>query len=513
MVWVESIYDMVNEYIDKQEYALDKSCKNISNLFRVPLSVNYKRKNKYWLEPREVEIILEQPQQSALFGNIEAYAEKVLDAIKSNTNKLTQYEWTDDWKYEAIEKINVGELFAYHTWFEMARNKKNFYSKRKKWYIGVYYLEKQNIIMCWWSEHIDQSKKWYWPFDYVREEILWLWNSVSDNDATFKRFEDHYNHIKKIADEQKEARKEKKQQEEKQIEETKKELIDYKDFLVPYDRYFETDVTTPVPFTYGIQRLDDNFGRLERWRFMTTVGESWSWKTTRSFFQWIEISKNYKVLFVSLEMTAQRVIELRARKMAWITIKEWNDKSMEDWKYKLMLKYQEEIKQNQNLEIVWVNKKAESVNVNMVIASLKAKYSDFDFVIIDNLWFIQWDEWDAYKELNSIVREFKNFCQETNITVNMLHHFKKWTSKSRKDRSFADILGTGKLEHDVDYGIFISRFMSDDPYDEPTPEERAEVYVKLAKDRENWVIKKEVIYFMKWKYYQNFDQSIYDQNF
>jgi RecA-family ATPase len=101
-----------------------------------------------------------------------------------------------------------------------------------------------------------------------------------------------------------------------------------------------------------------------------------------------------------------------------------------------------------------VNKNANGIDVDSIIKAITAKYMDYDRIIIDNLGFITGkDAEDAYKELNYIIRSFKSFCHENNKNINLLHHFNKGNSKARKerDRTFADVLGTGKLEHDVDY--------------------------------------------------------------
>jgi len=290
----------------------------------------------------------------------------------------------------------------------------------------------------------------------------------------------------------------------------KKEIVVSDDFFVEYDRDHKTDYDTIVPFTFGNKSADEYFWRIERGRFMTTIWESWSGKTTRAFHQWIEISRNYKVLFVSLEMTWERVVELRARKMSWITHKERDDKIIPEWKKQKMEEYKREITNNKNLQIVGVNRKVDSIDVKLVVEWIKKKYMDYDWIIIDNLWFItcEWEkEW--YQELNAIVREFKNFCHENNKNINLLHHFNKWNSKARKDRdrTFADVLWTGKLEHDVDYWVFISRYL--DKREELTEEQKQEVFIKLAKDRDHWEIKMKLIYFYKGRYYDTPQHSMF----
>lgn len=277
------------------------------------------------------------------------------------------------------------------------------------------------------------------------------------------------------------------------------------DFLVGYDREHQTDFEAIVPFTFGNKSLDDYFGRIDFWRFITTVWESWSGKTTWAFHQWLEISKKYKVLFVSLEMSWERVIELRAMKMAGITKQERDDKQIPLSKKSYMLKMKKEITDNTNLEIVGVNKKAKRIEVDNILDAIIAKYMQYDWIIIDNLGFVGANESDLYKELNTIVRKFKDFCQNYNKNINLLHHFKKWESKSRRERTFADILGTGKLEHDVDYALFISRHLED--RETLTDEQKQEVYIKIAKDRDHGEQLKKCVYFYKWRYYDDYQPT------
>jgi len=282
-------------------------------------------------------------------------------------------------------------------------------------------------------------------------------------------------------------------------ETTKKEptVAEVDDFFVEYDRDFKIDTETIVPFTRWSTKLDSYFGRIERGRFMTTLWESWSWKTTWAFNQDIEISRNYKVLFISLEMTAQRVIELRARKMAWISNEERNDKNIPQAKLDYMEQRRKEIVDNKNLEIVGVNRKAEIIHIDVVLEAIRKKYMNYDWITIDNLWFIKSDDQNAYQEINDIIRKMKNFCHNENKNINLLHHFNKW-KWDRRTRTFADVLGTGKLENDVDIGVSIMRYLDD--WDTLTNEEKQQVFIKVMKNRDTGEAKKETLFFKKWKY-------------
>jgi hypothetical protein len=277
------------------------------------------------------------------------------------------------------------------------------------------------------------------------------------------------------------------------------------DVFVEYDRNYKTDYKSIVPFTFGNKKVDEYFGRIDVGRFMTTIWESGSGKTTWAFHQWLIISEKYKVLFISLEMNAERVIDLRAMKMSWITHIERDDKNIPERKKELMEKYKKEITTNKNFEIVWVNRKISRISVDQVIDWIKKKYMWFDWIIIDNLWFIWWIGKDMTSELNYIIRKFKEFCHQNLKNINLLHHFNKWNSKQRKDRdrTFADVMWTAKLEHDIDYAVFISRYL--DKREELWSEQKQEVFIKLAKDRDRWQIKTSVIYFRNGRYRDEFE--------
>jgi hypothetical protein len=126
---------------------------------------------------------------------------------------------------------------------------------------------------------------------------------------------------------------------------------------------------------------------------------------------------------------------------------------------------------------------------------------NYDWIIIDNLWFIKSDEWEMYKELNSIIRKMKDFCHNENKNINLLHHFNKW-KWDRKSRGFADVLGTGKLENDVDLWVAIFRYLDD--RETLTDEEKQQVFIKIMKNRDTGETKKETLYFRKWKYRDNY---------
>lgn len=416
-------------------------------------------------------------QMMKAYPNFKTVAEK-----KKEMKKVERSMNKDDWDFRhRVSQFNCEEMLTVLSWTAYVNGDDIEFVMNTDWTKQI--LIDGKSTACW----IDKSwfigsKNWWWP-TWI-QWITWYGHNIDRKDL-YKLLVNKFPELKQQKDKNKTP-------EEKEID----------DFLVEYDREFQIDTTTPIPFTWWLPILDSEFGKIEKGRFMTTLGESWSWKTTYAFFQLLAIAKEYKSLFISLEMNGERVIELRSRKMAWITIDEWNDKNIPEQKITRMEKNKRDITLNKNLEIVWVNKKAESIKASLIIEAIKKKYMDYDFITIDNLWFIEWEGDNLYTELNDIVRQFKNFCHDYNKNVNLLHHFNKWKG-DRRNRTFADVLGTGKLEHDIDYWLFVSRCL--EPEDDTTPEDRAEVVLKMSKNRDNWLVKKKTVYFYKGEYHETFN--------
>lgn len=410
--------------------------------------------------------------------------ETMLKAFPDTVNRLEQQkklkkqrrelEKSDDWFWKKASQINSQVMLEIMSWTKWVNwetiaieNNQIYVNGRstsswidENWLIGSH----DN----WWPTRV-QWITWYGRVDWKE-----LYNWIIDKFPELKT------------------------KEEKKIQkESMQETVADEDFFVEYNRDFKIDTETIVPFTRWSTKLDNYFWRIERGRFMTTLWESWSWKTTWAFSQDIEISRNYKVLFISLEMTAQRVIELRARKMAWITNEEWNDKNIPQAKLDYMEARRKEIVENKNLEIVGVNRKAEIIHIDLVLEAIRKKYMDYDWITIDNLWFIKSDDPNMYAELNDIIRKMKNFCHNENKNINLLHHFNKgkW---DRRSRTFADALGTGKLENDVDIWVSIVRYLDD--RETLTDEEKQQVFIKSLKNRDTGEAKKETLFYKKWKY-------------
>lgn len=505
MTWIIKMFD---DWLKELWFTVDEACKNIWRLSRLPWSINDWRKIydnvvAWDLWPREAKFLYYEPKESIYFNEIKSFIEvNNKEAVEDNLDDIikTFYKPTQkihtDWLDDYIRKVNDIDLLPIacsYLWMTAWKERGDWIIPLqvfdgRYWNAWVYYHKPTNKIVAKWNKKLKKSDwEWYNTRWFIKTELC-----NGDKDQAKRYIKDTYW-----------IWWEAKQQSKNVI---LQEVDD--DYLVEYNRWFKTDYTAIVPFTRGTELLDKRFWRIDRWMFITTIWESWSWKTTFAFHQLLELSKKYKVLFVSLEMSGERVIELRSRKMAWITTEQWNNKTMSLWQIDAMERNKKLITENANLQIVWVNKKAESIDVDKILLSIKNRYNDFDYITIDNLWFIK-AEWpwrvDERKEANYIIRQIKNFCQDNNKNINLLHHFNKWNESSRRERTFADVMLTSKLEHDIDYAIFVSRAVTKpQDWEEASPEERAMVFIDLMKDRNEWQKLRQIIYFNKWWYVDNF---------
>jgi len=262
------------------------------------------------------------------------------------------------------------------------------------------------------------------------------------------------------------------------------------------------NLTNPSPFTFGLQTLDNIRGKFDYWQLHAVIWESWSGKTTFTFFQAMQNAKDSKVLYVSLEMQPDKLISLRARKLAWISANEWSQKTFTDIQVSIMKNCIDSVEKNANLKVVWW-KMDKAIEVDKVLKNL-IKYVSawYRLIYIDNLWFIEWNWSSATEKLNDVIRKFQKFIQMYSCTIVLIHHFVKWDKKSRNNRWFQDVMGTAKLEHDIDYWLFVTRDIYN--WEELTDEERATTYIEIKKDRENWIIRRVPIYFKSWWYQDKF---------
>lgn len=385
-------------------------------------------------------------------GSWEYYTEEqMLEAYPNTTSaqEIKEMEWRleefkrrqekyksdSDWAWYNINALDSMQMLEEISWHRMV-NWEYFSFKRN----GSGY----QIIVNWkesWA-WIDRngligSNSNGWP-----TWVNWVqWYRIYDDKELYQWVKD--NHPECIP----ERKEEPKLQSYKQIDNID---WDEDDLFVDYE-YKDVDFETIVPFTWGLDCVDEKFWKIDYWKFVAAVWESWAGKTTYTFFQALQNANAwYKVCYISLEQDPGELLLLKALKRYWVSKTDWDNKTVSKQQQDGINSMIRELANNKNLRITKV---PTPTLPRLCKAILKAKQEWYVLFYIDNLWIIQSERWNSkeYDMVTECSRVFMTLAHDEMVTIVLLHHFNQWNSVSRyAPRTLADIRGGAKLEHDCD---------------------------------------------------------------
>lgn len=440
---VEYLYQKLDKLFADPIFKVDHSCANIWRILRLPGTTNRKRKAKHGLEPAVCEILLDMDRDFPVAAHLELFEENTLKKIAWEEIRQAMVRVSDA-QLEAILNIPMEELVLKYSGIELMPDKKNFKSPKDGSRVGMFLHD--NVLYHTGTHHIHDTYKGYNTFLFVKEHY-----GLKTNKATFDRFRTEY-----------------------------PDLVDVKPRAktIEAEDEIEIDFKHRLPFTRGLKQLDRKFGRYDVNRFNVIIWESWSGKTEYTFFQARENAKTNKVLYISLEMMPKNLLVRYAMKRAWVTQIQWSDKSLSTNQQQLMKDYIRGVQSIKNLKIIGM----ENPSMSDITKTVQEYYTKgYTLFYIDNMWFIygQGEEIESTKEIS---RQMKALTNQLPISINLIHHLRKGTTKERKSaRGLADIRSSGKIENDADNVLQIRRNLTED---EMTQEERSEVMAILHKDRD-----------------------------
>lgn len=250
-------------------------------------------------------------------------------------------------------------------------------------------------------------------------------------------------------------------------------------------------------FTWGIDSLDNRFGRPDERELIILFGFMSSWKTEFAYFV---ARKNLaimnKILFLSLELPEYDMKLRIARKSAWVSKINFQNWNFSDQQKQIMDDKFKEIENMKDLFIVSPEDKS-----LWALIDLMRKWYDkwIRLFIIDNLDKIPADDREdenrRYQRITSTLQDFKN---ESGICIILLHHAKKPESKgfAYKRAGMAGLRGSQKILDNATQVFEIYRDLDPD-IDEI---DRGKVEIIQYKDTAEWANGTEAIYFHKWDY-------------
>jgi len=236
--------------------------------------------------------------------------------------------------------------------------------------------------------------------------------------------------------------------------------------------------TSKIRYTWGTQELDDSFGIIKPGNFIVAAAKRNSGKTTFAFDMACKNAKlGRKVLFLSLEMDTEDIIENIGRKYSGITIPEERDYKIPEVKQLAFDRKVLEIKNMENLFLKGL-RSTENILWETILTTIQS-YQDLDLIFLDNLDLIGSEpkefELDRQKR---IVKNILSFTYSQNIPLILIHHYRK-SSFQGKEKGMDEMSGSGKIADGADMVIKISR--NSDP--EATYPERYQTTLYLQKCR------------------------------
>lgn len=207
-------------------------------------------------------------------------------------------------------------------------------------------------------------------------------------------------------------------------------------------------------YTWGTRELNIHFGVIKSHHFAIIGAKRFSGKTTFTFDMARKNAElGHKILYISLEMDTEEILNDFARKYSGITIQEEFDKNIPEIKQKAFEKRKRELDGIENLIFKGIRKTG---NVRWdIIKALIKKYKDVDMIFIDNLDLIAnnigENDWEKQKRVSG---EMMSFTSEKRIPIFLIHHYRKTTGKGH---GMDELSGSGKIADNADIIVKISR--------------------------------------------------------
>lgn len=264
------------------------------------------------------------------------------------------------------------------------------------------------------------------------------------------------------------------------------------------DTYSESiNMDNKVPFTRWLKVLDDKLWRIDYWKFVAALWESWAWKTTYTFFQAIKNAELwYKTCYISLEVSPEELITNKCLRRYWVTNQERDNKTLTEERKHLINTMYKSLINTPNLYLVQVPNPTLSEIWKFIIQQKERWYKLF---YIDNLWILLSDKWNSreYDMVTEASRFFMLLAHNEWVTIILLHHFSQWNSISRAlPRDLSEIRWGAKLEHDADIIFQVRRNLSIDEW----VVSKNQTTILVQKHRFRWTVQWVNIRFNKWEY-------------
>jgi hypothetical protein len=232
-------------------------------------------------------------------------------------------------------------------------------------------------------------------------------------------------------------------------------------------------------YSWGTQELTESFAPIKSDTYAIVGAGFGTGKTTFCLNIAIENAKiGHRVLYLSLEMSTDEILDYLSRKASKTTIPEEIYNRVPDYKQKLYEERMAEIKNLKNFTLKGV-KGGTKIDWDVLVELMKGEW---DMIIVDNFNLIvrsgSMNQYDHEGELSS---KFLAYAVQHQTPIIVVHHYSKGGARETVKSGYS-LAGNAKTMNDAQRIVLLERkrFETDD---NPSPKERAELKVILDKGR------------------------------
>jgi hypothetical protein len=207
-------------------------------------------------------------------------------------------------------------------------------------------------------------------------------------------------------------------------------------------------------FTWGTKNLNYSFAIIHETDFIVIGAKRSSGKTVYSMDMAVKNALiGHRVLYISLEMDTDMILDDIGRKYSGITIEEQFDKKIPQIKKDAYNRKIKEIKSIDTLILQGIRRN-EGIDWNTVKGVIQA-HKKIDMVFIDNLDLICGEAKENNNDRQArITREMMSFSTESRTPIVLIHHYRK---SGKDDYGMDELAGSGKIADNADRVVRLKR--------------------------------------------------------
>ena len=255
-------------------------------------------------------------------------------------------------------------------------------------------------------------------------------------------------------------------------------------------------------YSWGTALLTETFAPIKSDTYTVVGAASGTGKTTFCINMALSnVELGHRVLYLSLEMSKEEILDHLARKKSGITIKEEIYRQIPERKQKIYDEFKSYLEGLDGF-ILKGAKGGTEINWDTLVEMMKGEW---DLIFIDNLNLITKDAGvSEYEHQNQLSSKFLGYAADNQTPLVVIHHFSKGGAKDG-NKSMYSLSGSSKIINDAERIILLERpqFKIDET---PSNEDKAKLSVLLEKAR-SYDKARGMVYFYKGRFYDSYPET------